>query len=94
MADLCIHGPHSIEDSAYQIINTVSISLHPQDVDLLERGLEAPASQFAGAGSFPLPSHLWTDEGPYLGVMALFVVVMTALVLLIMKRKDTAFLKG
>lgn len=94
MADLCIHGSHSIEDSAYQIINTVSISLHPHDVDLLERGLEAPASQFATAGSFPLPSDLWTDESPYLGILLLFVVVMTTIVLLIMKRRDAIFLKG
>ena len=72
----------------------MSISLHPSDVDLLEQGLEAPVNQFAAAGSFPLPSHLLRDQGPYLGIMVLFVVVMTAIVLIIMKRRDAVFLKG
>ncbi len=63
LADLCLHGAHSTQDSAYKIINTVSISLHPGDADKLKNALEAPAPAQAGQERFPLPSHFWSDEG-------------------------------
>jgi hypothetical protein len=88
LADLCIHGRHSIQDSAYKIINTVYISFHPDDLGKLERGLAAGSEAFAQPGSFPLPSHFWRDKGPYLGVLAGFALVMTWVVLILMKRKD------
>ena len=88
LSDLCIHGRHSMQDSAYKIINTVYISFHPDDLAKLERGLEAPPEAFAQEGSFPLPAHYWRDQGPYLGVLAGFALVMTWVVLILMKRKD------
>ncbi|MGO9270455.1 MAG: FHA domain-containing protein [Terriglobia bacterium] len=90
LADLCLHGAHSTQDSAYKIINTVSISLHPRDVDKLKSALEAPAPAAAGQERFPLPAHFWSDEGPYLAILAGFMVAMTALVLYLMKRKDVS----
>jgi hypothetical protein len=88
LSDLCIHGRHSMQDSAYKIINTVYISFHPGDLAMLEKGLEAPPEVFSQPGSFPLPSHYWRDQGPYLGVLAGFALVMTWVVLVLMKRKD------
>jgi hypothetical protein len=90
LSDLCIHGRHSIQDYAYKIINTVSISMHPDDVEKLERGLEAPAEAFSAPGTFPLPSDYWRDQGPYLGILTVHLLVMTLAVLLLMKRKDVA----
>jgi hypothetical protein len=87
LSDLCLHGQHSMQDSAYKIINTVYISMHPDDLEKLERGLEAPPEAFA-SGSFPLPSNFWKDKGPYVGVLAVHMLVMTLTVLLLMKRKD------
>ena len=88
LADLCIHGRHSMQDSAYKIINTIYISFHPSDLSKLEQGLEAPPEEFSKPGTFPLPAHFWQDEGPYLGVLAGFALVMTWVVLILMKRKD------
>ncbi len=88
LSDLCIHGTHSMQDSAYKIINTVYISLHPHDEERLAEGLEAPASAFKGGEAVPLPAHYWQDEGPYLAALAAFALIMTALVLALMKRKD------
>jgi ABC-type multidrug transport system ATPase subunit/pSer/pThr/pTyr-binding forkhead associated (FHA) protein len=90
LSDLCLHGQHSTQDYAYKIINTVYISLHPDDVEKLERGLEAPAEAFATAGTFPLPSSFWKDKGPYMGVLAVHLLVMTLAVLILMKRKDVS----
>lgn len=90
LSDLCIHGAHSTEDSSYKIINTVYISLHPDEVNRLAAALEAPAGAFSAPGSFPLPADFWKDEGPYLAVLAAFALIMTALVLALMKRKDVA----
>ena len=90
LSDLCLHGSHSTQDYAYKIINTVSISLHPEDVTKLEQGLEAPAEAFSASGAFPLPSAFWKDQGPYLGILVAYAVLMTAAVLIIMKRKDVA----
>jgi ABC transport system ATP-binding/permease protein len=90
LADLCLHGAHSTQDSAYKIINTVSISLHPADVDKLKAALETPAPAAVGQARFPLPSHFWSDEGPYLAILAGFMVAMTTLVLYLMKRKDVS----
>jgi ABC transport system ATP-binding/permease protein len=88
LADLCIHGRHSTQDSAYKIINTIYISLHPSEAEQLEKGLEAPPEAFSQPGTFPLPSHFWQDEGPYLGVLAGYALLMTWIVLVLMKRKD------
>jgi ABC-type multidrug transport system ATPase subunit/pSer/pThr/pTyr-binding forkhead associated (FHA) protein len=90
LSDLCLHGRHSVQDYAYQIVNTVSISLHPDDVEKLEKGLEAPAEAFAASGAFPLPSSFWKDKGPYLAIMASFAVLMTLAILVVMKRKDVS----
>jgi ABC-type multidrug transport system ATPase subunit/pSer/pThr/pTyr-binding forkhead associated (FHA) protein len=88
LSDLCLHGRHSIQDYAYQIVNTVSISLHPDDVEKLERGLEAPPETFATSGAFPLPARFWKDKGPYLAIMASYAVLMVIAILVVMKRKD------
>ena len=90
LADLCLHGQHSIEDSAYKIINTVYISFHPNDLVKLEKGLEAPAETVAQPGAFPLPAHFWKDKGPYLAVLAGYALVMIWGVLILMKRKDVS----
>lgn len=90
LSDLCIHGRHSIQDYAYKIINTVSITMHPDDVEKLERGLEAPAEAFSASRTFPLPSDYWKDQGSYLGILTVHLLVMTLAVLLLMKRKDVA----
>jgi Tfp pilus assembly protein FimV len=87
LADLCLHGRHSVQDYAYKIVNTVSISLHPDDVEKLEKGLESPA---AASGAFPLPSRFWKDKGPYLAIMASFAVLMVIAILVVMKRKDVS----
>ncbi|MGA2630305.1 MAG: FHA domain-containing protein [Terriglobia bacterium] len=88
LADLCVHGPHSIQDYSYKIVNTVYISMHPSDLEKLQAGLEAPPEAFAASGSFPLPSHFWNDKGPYLGILTVHLLVLTLAVLLLMKRKD------
>jgi ABC-type multidrug transport system ATPase subunit/pSer/pThr/pTyr-binding forkhead associated (FHA) protein len=85
LSDLCLHGSHSIQDSAYEIVNTVSISLHPEDVEKLEKGLEAPP---AASRAFPLPSRFWKDKGPYLAIMTSFALLMVIAILVVMKRKD------
>jgi len=90
LSDLCLHGRHSMQDYAYKIINTVYISLHPDDLEKLEKGLEASEKEFAAAGAFPLPSDFWRDKGPYVGVLAVHLLVMTLAVLLLMKRKDVS----
>ncbi len=90
LSDLCLHGPHSTQDSAYKIINTVYVSLHPADEEKLKQGLEAPASAYVASGSFPLPSNFWQDKGPYLGILAGYGLLMTVLVLFLMKRKDVS----
>ena len=84
LSDLCLHGHHSMQDSAYKIINTVSISLHPNDMEKLEQGLESPSATFA------LPDEFWKDKGPYLGILAGYALVMAIAILIIMKRKDVA----
>jgi hypothetical protein len=88
LADLCLHGAHSLQDSAYKIVNTVSISLHPDDAEKLEKGLEAPPKDFAASGAFPLPSKFWKDKGPYLAIMTSFALLMVIAILVVMKRKD------
>jgi hypothetical protein len=90
LSDVCIHGPHSIQDYAYKIINTVHISMHPDDVDKLKEGLEKPAEAFAESASFPLPSDFWKDKAPYLGILTAHILLTTLAVLLLMKRKDVA----
>jgi hypothetical protein len=90
LSDLCIHGAHSTQDSTYKIVNTVYISLHPDQVNKLSAALEAPAGAFTAPGSFPLPADFWKDEGPYLAVLGAFALLMTALILVLMKRKDVA----
>jgi hypothetical protein len=88
LADLCLHGTHSVQDYAYKIVNTVSISLHPDDVEKLEKGLEAPPEAFAASGAFPLPSRFWKDKGPYLAIMTSFALFTVIAILVVMKRKD------
>jgi len=90
LSDLCLHGSHSTQDYAYQIVNTVSISLHPDDVEKLEKGLEAPPEAFAASGAFPLPSRFWKDKGPYLAIMTSFALLMVIAILVVMKRKDVS----
>lgn len=89
LSDLCIHGSHSIEDSSYKIINSVYISFHPNDLEKLEKGLEAPAD-FTASGNFPLPSNFWKDKGPYFAVLTGYAIIMTWIVLILMKRKDVS----
>lgn len=90
LSDLCLHGRHSMQDSAYKIINTVSISLHPDDAEKLEKGLETPAQTSSGLPAFRLPSDFWSDKGPYMGVLAGYALLMVWMVLILMKRKDVA----
>jgi ABC-type multidrug transport system ATPase subunit len=90
LSDLCLHGSHSTQDYAYQIVNTVSISLHPEDVEKLEKGLEAPPEAFAASGAFPLPSRFWKDKGPYLAIMTSFALFVVIAILVVMKRKDVS----
>jgi ABC-type multidrug transport system ATPase subunit/pSer/pThr/pTyr-binding forkhead associated (FHA) protein len=82
LSDLCIHGQHSTGESAYKIVSTISISLHPGYVDQLEQGLESEAQ------TFPLLADFWPDQGPYLGIMAGYALVMLVIILIVMKRKD------
>ena len=88
LADLALHGRHSTQDYAFKVINTISMSLHPQDATKLAEGLEAPAEAFAEARTFPLPSDFLLDKGPYISILLLFVIFMTSAVLIIMGRKD------
>jgi hypothetical protein len=88
LGDLCLHGRHSTEDYAYKILNSISISLHPGNVEKLKEGLDASPEPFARPSRFPLPSVFWKDKGPYLGILFGYAVVMTSLLLLLMKRKD------
>jgi hypothetical protein len=88
LSDLCVHGQHSTEDYAYKIVNTITISLHPDDVTGLEQGLEAPAEAFTASSAFPLPSNFWQDKGPYLAIMTGYALLMLVLILIVMKRKD------
>jgi ABC-type multidrug transport system ATPase subunit/pSer/pThr/pTyr-binding forkhead associated (FHA) protein len=88
LSDLCVHGAHSTQDYAYKIVNTVTISLHPDDVTDLEQGLEEPAAAFATTEGFPLPSHFWRDKGPYLAIMTGYALLMLVGILIVMKRKD------
>jgi hypothetical protein len=88
LSDLCVHGAHSTQDYAYKIINTITVSLHPDDVTKLEDGLEQPAEAFLTPGVFPLPSAFWKDKGPYLAIMTGYALLMVVLILIVMKRKD------
>jgi ABC-type multidrug transport system ATPase subunit len=88
LSDLCVHGHHSTQDYAYKIINTITISLHPDDVARLEDGLQEPAEAFAASGAFPLPSKFWRDKGPYLAIMTGYALLMVVCILVVMKRKD------
>jgi len=88
LADLCVHGRHSVQPYAYNIINSVSISLHPDDVKKLEMGLDAPAETFAASGAFPIPSRFWKDKGAYLAIMVSYAVITAIAILVVMKRKD------
>ena len=82
LSDLCVHGSHSTQDAAYKILNTVTISLHPDDVPSLERGLDNPNQDL------PLKSNFVHDKGPYLAILAVYAALMLALILVVMKRKD------
>ena len=62
---------HSTQDSAYKILNTVTISLHPDDVPSLEQGLEEPRT-FRTYFRFNRIS--WQDKGPYLAIMTVYAV--------------------
>jgi ABC transport system ATP-binding/permease protein len=88
LSDLCLHGSHSTGDYAYKIINTITISMHPDDVEKLEEGLEQPPEAFLASGAFPLPSRFWVDKGPYLAIMTGYALLMVVLILVVMKRKD------
>ena len=63
LSDLCVHGPHSTQDYAYKILNTITISLHPDDVPSLERGLDNPNQDSSASFQF------LQDKGPYLAIM-------------------------
>lgn len=92
LSDLCVHGSHSTQDYAYKILNTIAISLHPDDAERLEEGLEQPPDSFlytkGAAPVFPLRSNFWKDKGPYLAIMTGYALIMIVLVLVVMKRKD------
>ena len=88
LSDLCVHGHHSTQDYAYKIINTITISLHPDDVSRLESGLEESAEEYAANNAFPLPSNFLRDKGPYLAIMTGYALLMLVGILVVMKRKD------
>jgi ABC transport system ATP-binding/permease protein len=90
LSDLCIHGAHSTQDYAYKIINTITVSLHPDDAQKLEDGLEQPSAELNSSKfpTFPLPSEFWNDKGPYLAIMTGYALLMVVLILIVMKRKD------
>jgi ABC-type multidrug transport system ATPase subunit/pSer/pThr/pTyr-binding forkhead associated (FHA) protein len=88
LSDLCVHGHHSTQDYAYKIINTITISLHPDDVAALEEGLETPAEAVTASSAFPLPSNFWRDKGPYLAIMTGYALLVLVSILIVMKRKD------
>jgi ABC-type multidrug transport system ATPase subunit/pSer/pThr/pTyr-binding forkhead associated (FHA) protein len=100
LSDLCVHGEHSTGDAAYKIVNTVSISLHPNDVPSLLKGLDGPpdfqthqdpdqpATATDKSLALPLESHFLPDKSPYLGIMAGYALVMLVLTLIVMKVKD------
>jgi hypothetical protein len=100
LSDMCVHGGHSTGDSAYKILNTVAISLHPNDAPSLLRGLDGPPQYvphvtpgkeppLAEPGeALPLESHFLSDKGPYLSILAGYAALMLVLILIVMKRKD------
>ena len=101
LSDLCVHGGHSTRDSAYKILNTVAISLHPNDVPSLLRGLAGPPQyarhvlpedkeppQVQPGEALPLESHFLSDKGPYLSILGGYAALMLVLILIVMKRKD------
>jgi ABC-type multidrug transport system ATPase subunit/pSer/pThr/pTyr-binding forkhead associated (FHA) protein len=88
LGDLCVHGQHSVQPYAYKLLNTISISLHPNDVDGLEAGLERPLQDYSRGANFPLASNFWLDKGPYLAILAGYGFLMLILILIVMKRKD------
>ncbi len=53
LSDLCVHGAHSTEDYAYKILNTITISLHPDDVESLEAGFGAAGRSRGGFRRIP-----------------------------------------
>jgi len=103
LSDVCVHGGHSTGDAAYKILNTVAISLHPNDVPSLLKGLDGPPDyrahdqppldgqprpQVDTSLALPLEAHFLSDKGPYLAILAGYAVLMLVLVLIVMKRKD------
>ncbi len=100
LSDLCVHGSHSTSDSAYKILNTVAISLHPDDAPSLLRGLDGPPQYLPHrkpgeeqvmdqpGEALPLESHFLQDKGPYLAILAGYGALMLVLILIVMKMKD------
>ncbi len=100
LGDLCVHGAHSTGDAAYKILNTVAISLHPDDAPSLLRGLDGPPKYAPHVASgqesaavpsdeaLPLESHFVQDKGPYLAILTGYGALMLVVILIVMKRKD------
>ena len=82
LSDLYIHGDHARQDYAYQLINGIYITLHPEDAERMRNVLRNPQE----SGRDPIETS-WRKHA-YALVLTGFVLVMTLLVGLLLKRKD------
>lgn len=85
LADLYVHGDHASQNYAYQLINSVAISLprhYPEDA----RFLRDRVAVTSGPGA--PRQNLFQQQWDYLALLGGFLVGMTGLIALMLKRKD------
>jgi len=82
LSDLYIHGHHGRQNYAFQIINTVAITLHASDVQQL-RTQAAEAKALPASAAPPGGPHM-----DYLATLLGFTLAMTVLIGLVLKSKD------
>lgn len=82
LSDLYLHDEHARQSYSFQLINTVAITLHPRDAQLL-RSQAAEVTDAPVVEPSPLGPHM-----DYLAILMGFSLVMTVLVGLVLKSKD------